>query len=146
MASAKDFFNDAEKETVVAAIRNAELHTSGEICVHLDDRCDGNPYNRAIKVFMHLNMDKKPFRNAVLIYVAVKDKKCSVIGDVALHEKVGNDYWKNIIHTLSANFKNGQYEQGIIHAITTIGATLAFYFPNVDDLDRNTLPDEISFE
>ena len=40
MASAKDFFNEAEKDAIVAAIRKAELHTSGEIRVHVDDRCD----------------------------------------------------------------------------------------------------------
>ena len=58
-------------------------------------------------------------------------------------KKVGNDYWKNIIHAVSANFKNGQYEQGIIRAITTIKTTLAFYFSNVDDLTKY-LTDEIS--
>ena len=67
MASAKDFFNEAEKDAIVAAIRKAELHTSGEIRVHVDDRCDQEVYDRAVKVFQHLRMDTKPFRNAVLI-------------------------------------------------------------------------------
>lgn len=146
MASAKDFFSEAEKEAVVNAIRTAELHTSGEIRVHVDDRCDGDAYERAVKVFLHLNMDRKPFRNAVLIYVAVKDKKFSVIGDEAIHEKVGDTYWKTVSRQLHNDFKEGRFTQGILNSIQTIGQTLATYFPDVDELDRNNLPDDISFE
>lgn len=146
MASAKDFFNEAEKDAIVAAIRKAELHTSGEIRVHVDDRCDQEAYDRAIKVFQHLRMDTKPFRNAVLIYVAVKDRKFSIIGDEALHEKVGSDYWKLLTSQLHNDFVAGQYANGILKSIATIGNTLAKYFPDVDELDRNELPDDISFE
>jgi len=146
MASAKDFFSDAEKQTVVDAIRSAEQHTSGEIRVHMDDRCDGNAYDRAVKIFMHLNMDRKPFRNAVLIYVAVKDKKFSIIGDIAIHEKVGNNYWKDITHQLHDDFKNGRFTQGILNSIHSIGNTLSAYFPHLDELERNSIPDDISFE
>lgn len=146
MASARDFFNETEKNAVVTAIREVELHTSGEIRVHIDDRCDGVAFQRAVKVFLHLKMDKKPFRNAVLIYVAVKDKKFSVIGDVAFHEKVGDAYWKNISASLHNHFVQGQFSSGIIDAIQTIGKTLTAYFPDVDELDRNILPDDISFE
>lgn len=146
MASAKNFFNEAEKDAIVAAIRKAELHTSGEIRVHLDDRCDQDVYDRAVKVFQYLNMDRKPFRNAVLIYVAVKDKKFSVIGDEALHEKVGSDYWKRITQQLHDDFRTGLFGNGIIKAITTVGNTLTKYFPDIDELDRNEIPDDISFE
>ncbi|MFN8259402.1 MAG: TPM domain-containing protein [Chitinophagales bacterium] len=146
MASAVNFFTEDEKEAIVASIRKAELHTSGEIRVHADDRCDGSAYDRAIKMFEHLNMNNKPFRNAVLIYVAVKDRKFAVIGDEALHSKVGTDYWKKITARLHDDFSEGHYGIGIQHAIETIGATLTKYFPDVDELDRNELPDEISFE
>lgn len=146
MASAIDFFNEAEKDAIVAAIRNVEMQTSGEIRVHIDDRCDKDAFDRAVNIFQHLNMDKTPFRNGVLIYVAVKDRKFSVIGDEALHHKVGNDYWKEISHQLHTDFASGNYGDGIIKAVNTIGATLAKYFPTVDELDRNVLPDDISFE
>ncbi len=146
MASAKDFFKDAEKDAIVTSIRNAEMHTSGEIRVHIDDRCDQNPFDRAVSLFQHLKMDKKPFRNAVLIYIAVKDKKFSVIGDESLHHKVGNDYWKTISHQLHEDFKAGNYGNGIIKAVETIGTTLSKYFPAIDELDRNELSDDISFE
>ena len=146
MASAKDFLNDAEKDTVVSAIRTAEATTSGEIRVHIDDRCDEEVLDRAVKVFHHLRMDKTVFRNGVLIYIAVKDKQFAVIGDEAIHKKVDDDCWKNISHQLHTDFKNEQAHHGILKAIDTIGKTLSAYFPDIDKLDRNELPDDISFE
>lgn len=146
MASAKHFLMEAEKNSIVAAIRKAELHSSGEIRVHIDDRCDNDAYDRAVKVFQHLDMDKKIFRNAVLIYIAVKDRKFSVIGDEALHEKVGKDFWKNITEQLHNDFQMNNIGTGICNAIDTIGVALLKYFPAIDELDRNELPDDISYE
>jgi len=146
MASAKDFFNDTEKEAIVAAIRKVEIHTSGEIRVHIDDRCDKDAYDRAVNIFQFLKMDKTAFRNGVLIYIAVKDRKFAVIGDQAIHSKVDDDYWKTISAKLHDEFVEHHYAEGIIRAIETIGKTLTKYFPDVDELERNELPDDISFE
>lgn len=146
MASAKNFLKDDEKDAVVAAIRQVELHTSGEIRVHIDDRCEQDAYQRAVTIFEHLNMDKMPFRNAVLIYIAVKDRKFSIIGDEAIHEKLGDGFWKEISRELHNDFENYNFSIGIINTIETIGKELIKYFPNIDELDRNELPDDISFE
>lgn len=146
MASAKDFFNDAEKNAIVSTIRKVELHTSGEIRVHIDDRCNEDAYDRAVNVFNYLNMDKTTFRNGVLIYIAVKDRKFAVIGDLAIHNKVDNNFWNNITQQLHSQFLEKKYSEGIINAIETIGKTLVKYFPDVDELDRNELQNDISFE
>ena len=146
MASAKNFLSDAEKDAIVSAIRTAEATTSGEIRVRLDDRCDEDVLDRAVKVFHHLRMDKTVFRNGVLIYIAVRDKQFAIIGDDAINKKVDDDFWKNVSHQLHTDFKNEQPQQGILKAIETIGKTLSTYFPDIDKLDRNELPDDISYE
>lgn len=146
MASAKNFFTDSEKESIVAAIRKVEIHTSGEIRVHVDDRCDENAYDRAVKVFQYLKMDKTAFRNGVLIYIAVKDRKFAVIGDEAINKKVDTDFWSAITQKLHNDFVAQQFADGIIQAIKTVGDTLIKYFPDLDELERNDLPDDISFE
>jgi uncharacterized membrane protein len=146
MASAKDFFTESEKNAVVAAIRKMEMSTSGEIRVHVDDHCDGDVYEKAIKVFHSLNMEKTPFRNAVLIYVAVKDRKFAVIGDEAINNKVSAGYWGSISQQLLEEFKSGNYSNGIVRAVEAIGETLTKYFPDIDELESNKLPDDISFE
>ncbi len=146
MASAKNFFNDEEKEAIVAAIRKVEIHTSGEIRVHVDDRCDKDAFDRAVNVFQFLKMDKTPFRNGVLIYIAVKDRKFAVLGDEAIYKKVDNDFWSSIAQKLHNDFVEQQYAVGVINAIETVGKALIKYFPDVDELERNELPDDISFE
>ena len=146
MASSINFLSVSEKDAVVSAIRAAEATTSGEIRIHIDDRCDEEVLDRAVKVFHHLRMDKTVFRNGVLIYIAVRDRQFAVIGDEAIHKKVDDDFWKDISHQLHNSFKNEQAFQGILNAIETIGKTLSTYFPDIDKLDRNELPDDISYE
>ncbi len=146
MASAKTFLSDVEKDAVVAAIREAELHTSGEIRVHIDDRCDQDAYDRALKVFQSLKMYKTPFRNAVLLYIAVKDKKFAIIGDEAIHMKVHPDFWNGLLQELKENFSNEHFMEGITRCVHTIGTTLSTHFPDIDQLDRNELPNDLSFE
>jgi uncharacterized membrane protein len=146
MASAKDLFNDAEKDAIVAAIRKVEIHTSGEIRVHIDDRCDEDAYDRAVKVFHFLKMDKTAFRNGVLIYIAVKDRKFSIIGDEAIYNKIDNNFWSAISQKLHNEFIENNFAAGVINAIESVGETLIKYFPDVDELDRNELPNDISYE
>ena len=38
----KDFFSQSEKEVIKSAIANAELNTSGEIRVHIDNKATRN--------------------------------------------------------------------------------------------------------
>ena len=146
MASAKDFFNDAEKDAIIAAIRKLEIHTSGEIRVHIDDRCDEEAYDRAVKVFQFLKMDQTAFRNGVLIYIAVKDRKFAIIGDEAIYQKVDNNFWSSVAQKLHNEFVETHFADGVINAIESVGKTLIKYFPDVDELERNELPDDISYE
>lgn len=146
MSSAKTFLSDIEKDAVVAAIRNAELHTSGEIRVHIEDNCNGDAYNHAINIFQKLKMDKTPFRNAVLLYISIKDRKLAIVGDEAIHQKVHTEkYWDKIIHTLHNDFGKNEFASGIIQAVESIGKTLQHYFPDLEQLDKNELPNDISY-
>ncbi|MBW3131091.1 TPM domain-containing protein, partial [Hymenobacter profundi] len=62
----------AEQEaSLIAAIQQAELTTSGEIRVHLEDTCPTpEPLDRAAQVFAELGMHKTAQRNGVLFYLA----------------------------------------------------------------------------
>jgi uncharacterized membrane protein len=40
-------------------------------------------------------MQKTRDRNAVLIFVAPRAHKYAVVGDVGVHEKCGEEFWKN---------------------------------------------------
>ena len=54
----QDFLSKEEQEMIVSAIREAEMNTSGEIRVHIDDTCEGDAYRKAVEVFYRLGMEK----------------------------------------------------------------------------------------
>ena len=69
--SARNFFTQDEEEEIKHAILNAELDTSGEIRVHVENTCQGDVLDRAAAVFKLLKMHETDLRNGVLIYLAV---------------------------------------------------------------------------
>ncbi|MBK9292693.1 MAG: TPM domain-containing protein [Bacteroidetes bacterium] len=144
MPGARNFFSPEQKEQIVDAIRQAELSTSGEIRVHLEERCEGEVLDRAAYLFEKLGMMQTAERNGVLIYIAVKDRKFAVIGDAGINAVVEPNYWEDVRHMMAEHFKRGKYVAGLIKAIGRIGAKLKKHFPYQDD-DTNELSDEISF-
>ena len=54
--SARTFFTDEQIQRITAAIAAAEKKTSGEIRVHLEKRCTGDPVAEAEKWFGKLRM------------------------------------------------------------------------------------------
>lgn len=142
----KEFFSEEEKEEIVHAIKDAEVQTSGEIRVYIESHCRFiDPVERAVEVFNSLQMDKTDLRNAVLIYVALKDRQLAVYGDSGIHEKTGDEFWKAAVDIMLHHFNKENYSKGISHIVTEIGDTLKLYFPYDKDTDKNELPDEIIF-
>jgi uncharacterized membrane protein len=143
--SAKNFFSPKQQDIVVAAIREAEKNTSGEIRVHIEDKCEGDAMDKAVVIFKKLKMHKTAQHNGVLFYLAVKSKKFSVIGDKGINEKVPADFWDGIKDKTIAHFKDGEFAQGLSEAIRECGVQLKTYFPYNND-DKNELSDDISFK
>jgi uncharacterized membrane protein len=144
--SKKDFFSNEEKNRVVSAIREAEQQTSGEIRVYVESHCRFvEALDRATEVFSILKMGETKGHNAVLIYLAVKDRQLAIFGDYAIHEKVGEEFWtKEVIHMLT-HFQNSQFADATVKVIRDIGAALKFHFPYDRQSDINELPDDIVF-
>ena len=144
--SRKDFFSEAEKNQIVSAIRQAEQQTSGEIRVYVESRCRFvDPLDRAAEVFSALKMKETSGHNAVLIYLAVKDRQLAVLGDQAIHEKVGEDFWKKEVVHMLTHFQQDHYADATSKVIQDIGAALKYHFPYDRQTDINELPDDIVF-
>ncbi len=143
MSKVEDFLTATQEQEVIQAIRLAEKNTSGEIRVHLEKSTDKDPVERAEEVFYFLKMDETKAHNGVLIYVAVDDKKISIIGDKGINDAVPNTFWNSIKDNTLTYFKKGEYTEGLKQGITEIGDKLQQYFPFLQD-DTNELPDTIS--
>ena len=93
MPQARTFFTAEQQQEIIRAIRIAEMDTSGEIRLHLEESCGDDVLDRAADIFRKLEMHKTELRNGVLIYLAVKDRQFAIIGDVGINEKVPENFW-----------------------------------------------------
>lgn len=141
-----DYFSKEENAQIVQAIKNAEQKTSGEVRIYIEKKCKMvNPVHRAKEIFFHLAMDKTNDRNAVLIYLAMKDRQLAIYGDEGIHQKVGQEFWQNEVKAILAAFNSSNYTEGLVKIIHDIGDALLFHFPYDAQTDKNELPDEIIF-
>ena len=131
----KSFFNEEDNRLVVKAIRHAEQRTSGEV----------DAIDRAAEIFFTLKMEKTEQRNAVLVYVAVKDRQVAVFGDEGIHKKAGTEYWNKLVGEMLSEFSSNHYAKGIAECVIQIGNALQTNFPFDKGTDKNELPDEIVF-
>jgi len=129
-------------DDIVAAIREAELMTSGEIRVFISTKEISQPIEVAKEHFVRMKMTKTRERNGVLIFVAPVTQKFAVIGDVEVHKRCGEPFWTELAAGMSGHFREAKFSQGIIHGVKTAGKLLAKHFPRRPD-DKNELPDEV---
>ena len=142
----KDFFSAEEQQLIIEAIRNAERRTSGEVRVFVESKCSYmDAIDRAAELFIRLEMPKTNDRNAVLVYVAMKDRQLAIFGDEGIHKKVGNEYWNNEVRKMLTNFNRENYAAGISEIVKDIGEALTQHFPFNNETDKNELPDDLVF-
>jgi len=144
MPTARNFFNLQQQQLLVDAIAEAEMNTSGEIRLHIDNFCFGSELKKAQKVFTRLNMHTTRERNGILIYVATISRKIAVIGDEGIHQKLGAEFWQNIVSQLITQFKADKKAEGLAACIIECGKQLGTYFPRQHD-DKDELSNSISY-
>jgi uncharacterized membrane protein len=116
-------------ERVVAAIRDAEAKTSGEIRVVVARHKASDPVAAAQTYFKKFGMAKVADRNGVLIFVAPRSRIFAVIGDTGIHSKCGDAAWASIASAMGERFKGGEFTDGIVHGVQRAGELLAESFP-----------------
>src|SRR5206468_10824447 len=139
----RDILRRLEHARIMSAIREAESKTSGEIRVYIQrGKFDTDPVMVAQKKFQRLAMYKTRERNAVLIFVAPRAHKFAVVGDQAIHEKCGEQFWQQVVDGMRVHFQNEKFSHALTEAINEVGKVLAAHFPG-GSTDKNELPDEI---
>ncbi len=144
MTKSSEFLNKKEQQEIIKAIEKAELNTSGEIRVHIESTCKGDPVERAVYLFDKLKMHKTRERNGVLIYIAHKSRKFAIIGDSGINEKVPENFWEEEKELLTKHLKENDAAGGIVAIIEMAGRNLMQYFAYQSD-DINEQSNDISF-
>jgi uncharacterized membrane protein len=139
----REFLSKLEHDRIIQAIREAESKTSGEIRVLVQrGKLKNDPLEAAQRKFHRLGMHKTRERNAVLIFVAPRVHKFAVVGDNAIHEKCGEEFWQRVVEKMRTHFQNEKFSDALIEAVKEIGSVLARHFPQTVK-DTNELPDNV---
>jgi uncharacterized membrane protein len=142
---ASTFFSREQQDQIIAAVKEAENETSGEIRVHIESKCPDDVLDRASWIFKKLDMHKTAERNGVLFYLAVSDRKFAIIGDAGINAKVPAGFWDCIKELLRKEFLAGRFTEGLSEGIKMAGIQLKSHFPYKKG-DVNELSDNISFD
>ncbi len=141
----KEFLARLDQKRIVDAISEAESRTSGEIRVHVQPKAGDEARNVAERTFERLGMTKTAMRNGVLLFIASEENQFVILGDKGIDDAVPAGFWNEIAAKLTIRFKNGEFTEGIVGAITSAGEQLRTYFPHeADDVDE--LPNDVSID
>ncbi|HSC52931.1 MAG TPA: TPM domain-containing protein [Phnomibacter sp.] len=140
------YLSEKDNERIVAAVRQAEQRTSGEIRVFFESRCRYvHAVDRAAEIFFGLNMNQTVLRNGVLVYVAFRDHQFAIFADEGIYKEMGAEYWNLEAKKMLSAFSKENHADGIISVINDIGEALHTHFPYDSHIDKNELPDDIVF-
>ena len=139
----REFLSKLEHDRIIQAIHEAESKTSGEIRVLIErGKLKSDPLEAARSKFHRLGMHKTRERNAVLIFVAPRVHKLAVVGDKAIHEKCGDEFWQRVVERMRTHLQNEKFSDALVEAVKEIATVLERHFPKTSD-DTNELPDDL---
>ena len=143
----KALLDKQAQKRIEATISEAESKTSGEIRVFIEAKCNtSDPMDRTKEVFAQLEMHKTVARNAILVYVAMEDKKFALYGDKVIYELAGGAlFWEKAAARLTGHLRKNEITDGLCNCIMELGTALAAQFPADPDTKKNELSDEIVF-
>jgi uncharacterized membrane protein len=139
------FVKALDDERILAAIREAEARSRGEVRVHVAEGPIDDARAAAEADFERLGMTQTAERNGVLILVAPESQAFAVVGDRGIDERCGEGFWATVAEAMREDLQAGRFTEGLVAAVEGVGEALARHFPRrPGDVDENELPDAIS--
>lgn len=141
------FFSDDDFLDISNKIKETEKITSGEIRVAIKGKIPFLKRNKDIKdlateEFYKLGMADTRDKTGILIYVLLSQRKFYILADYGINEKVSQAKWDTIRNEMAAEFKKGNYLNGILITLDKVGKILEEHFPIKDD-DTNELSNKV---
>jgi uncharacterized membrane protein len=143
MTSKRQFLDRIDHEAVNRAIRSIEAMTSGEICVTISPGFWGDVEDTARRAFSRLGIEKTRARNGVLLFIVPSRRMLAIIGDIAIRERVSDDFWVDVVSEVAREFARGEFTAGIILGVERVGQELVRHFPR-GPTDVNEIPNLLS--
>lgn len=122
------------------ATHRAELRLVVEGNLPLPDLWRGQTARmRAIDLFSQLRVWDTELNSGVLIYLQLIDRRVEIVADRGVDRRLGQPFWDAICRRMEGAFQAGDFEEGTLQALSTIGHALAEHFP-LSDENPNELP------
>jgi uncharacterized membrane protein len=137
------FFEEQFSFQVEKAIEEAELLTSAEFKLHIEEMCKEDLLDRAAFVFSELELHKTEKRNAVLLYVSINDRRVSILADAGAKVHLSEEILSNCLSSLINDFKLNNYAGGIRACFLSIASALKSQFPYQEN-DVNEISNKVS--
>lgn len=117
-----------DRADIKAAIHAAEAGTTGVVAVRIVPGTDLDAFERARHEFERVGLHRHRHENAALVLVAPKARRFAVIGDKALHERVGDAFWNGVVDEIRPYFARDAIAGGIVRAVQRIGEQFREHF------------------
>lgn len=132
-------FSAHDLDAIEQAIARAEQHHGGQIMFAVEGALSINElwhgktaHDKAHEVFLQCGCWDTEHNNGVLIYLLLADRDFVIIADRGIHRYVGKAGWEAVCQQMEQAFRNGQFLQGVLYGIETVGALLQRHFPRSD--------------
>lgn len=96
----------------------------------------------AFRLFAQHGLHHTRDRTGLLILVSELERRVTLLGDTAVHERVGGDGWQTHLDHLIARLREGRAADGILEIIARVESALGTDFPVRPD-DTNELPNTV---
>lgn len=101
-----------------------------------------NASQKAKESFMTLGLHQTDNHQAVMLFVSLFEHYVEIIVDDVVSERLSNESWQDIINKFTTDVQNGDFENGYLRAIESIGDILKTEFPRNDD-SETILPNRL---
>jgi putative membrane protein len=85
--------------------------------------------SRALRAFHEEGLHTTSEGTGVLVFASLLERRAVVLGDHAIHARMGDAGWDEAVAALVAGLRRGAPDDGFVEAIARCGARLAEHFP-----------------
>jgi uncharacterized membrane protein len=117
-----------DRARIAKAIAAAEDGTTGTIAVRIVNDKHLDSMEKAKSEFAFIGLHEHPAKNGALVLVAPRARQYAVIGDRALHARVGDEFWNQVTTEMRRYFAYDQMADGIVHAVERLGEQFRKHF------------------
>lgn len=141
------YLSEEELESISAKINEIEKSTSGELVITIKEKRGWLEKTKSVrtlaeKEFVDAKIGKTKGSTGILFFIIFNVKRFSILADNGINEKVDQSVWDEIAKSISDNFKQKKYYNGLVTGIEQAGKILASHFP-IQPGDANELSNEV---